>query len=271
MIKSIRRLAKQISGLVGSAHTGAYAAQSAYFFVLSLIPMLLLLLTMIQYTPVTKADVLEAVVIVFPKSVTSFVVTIVNQVYNQSRAIIPVTAVAALWSASRGVLSMTRGLNCVYENNETRHYLLIRVRSTFYTLLFIVIIVFSLVLSVFGNSLSIFINNHAVWLSKVMDQLLQLRAVLTIPVLIAFSMLVYKVIPNHKAKFWQQLPGAIFTSFGWMLASYIFSIYLDVYKGFSNMYGSLATVVLIMLWLYFCMYAMLLGGIINSLYQAKES
>jgi len=270
MVKRIKRLIYRILDVVDRAHIGAYAAQSAYFFMLSLIPMLLLLLTMIQFTPVTKADVMLAVVKVFPKSVTSFIVTIVNQVYNQSRAIIPVTAIAALWSAGKAVLAMTYGLNCVYENTETRNYFMIRARATFYTLLFIIIIVLSLVLSVFGNSLSIFINKHADWLSLIVDQILKMRAVLTIPILIAFSMLIYKFLPNHKTKFAQQLPGAIFTSFGWMLASYVFSVYLDIFKGFNSMYGSLTTVVLIMLWLDFCMYVMLLGGIINCLF-VKES
>lgn len=92
-------------------HVGAYAAQAAFFLLLSLIPLLLLLLTLIQYTPVTKADVMVAVVRVFPKSFDSMIISIVNQVYNQSRAIIPLTALVAFWSAGRGVLAMTTGLN----------------------------------------------------------------------------------------------------------------------------------------------------------------
>jgi len=261
---------KQLMENMGGHHTGAYAAQAAYFFVLCMIPIILLLLTMIQYTPVTKADVMTAVVRVFPTSVNSLVVSIVDQVYNQSRAIIPVTAIAAIWSAGKGVLAMTNGLNCIYDNEETRNYIMIRIRSTFYTLLFIIVIVLSLVLSVFGNSLSVFINKNAAWLSTIMDYLLNMRVLLIIPILIFFSMMIYKFLPNHKTKLIYQLPGAVFTAFGWMLVSFVFSIYLDIFKGFSDMYGSLTTIVLIMLWLYACMYAMLLGGEINRMVE-KES
>ena len=245
----------------------AFAAQAAFFFVLSMIPMLLLLLTLIQYTPVTKADVMAAVVQVFPKSVTSTLISIVNQVYNQSRAIIPITALAAMWSAGKGVMSITYGLNSVYDNSETRNYVIIRVRSTFYTLLFIIIIIFSLLLSVFGNTLSLFINEHVSWFSRVMEAMLKARAILTIPILILFSLLIYKFLPNHKTKLKYQLPGAVFTACGWMIASFVFSIYLDVFKGFKDMYGSLYTIVLIMLWLYFCMYTILLGGEINIMLE----
>jgi len=64
-----------------------------------------------------------------------------------------------------------------------------------------------------------------------------------------------------------QLPGAIFTAFGWTFASFLISVYMDIFKGFSNMYGSLTTIVLIMLWLYFCMYIMLLGGELNDILE----
>ena len=66
-----------------------------------MIPIILLLLTMVQYTPVTKADVMTAVIQVFPSSVDSLITSIVNQVYNQSSGIIPITIVVALWSAGK--------------------------------------------------------------------------------------------------------------------------------------------------------------------------
>ena len=150
----------EISGEITNDHVGAYAAQAAYFFVLSMIPIILLLLTMVQYTPVTKADVMTGVVQVFPSSVDSLIVSIVNEVYNQSSTIIPITVVVALWSAGKGVLSINTGLNCVYQCPETRNYFYLRVRATVYTMMFLVVIIMLLLLSVFGNGLSIFISSH---------------------------------------------------------------------------------------------------------------
>ena len=86
-------------------HTSAYAAMSAFFFVLSLIPIILLLLTLVQYTSITKVDVMSAVAQVVPESITPTMLVIVNQVYNQSVAVIPITILVALWSAGRGVLA----------------------------------------------------------------------------------------------------------------------------------------------------------------------
>ena len=68
----------------------------------------------------------------------------------------------------------------------------------------------------------------------------------------------------------KQLPGAVFTACGWQLISFVFSIYLDVFTGFSTMYGSLTTIILILLWFYMCMYVILLGGEINALLERYE-
>ena len=67
----------------------------------------------------------------------------------------------------------------------------------------------------------------------------------------------------------KQLPGAVFAAIGWMVVSWVFSVYVDVFEGFSTMYGSLTTIVLIMLWMYFCMYCILIGGEFNVLMEGK--
>ena len=268
-IKDIYQKIMYITADIAADHVGAYAAQSAYFFMLCLIPIILLLITMVQYTPVTKADVMTAVIQVFPASVENLITSIVNQVYNQSMGIIPVTIIVAMWSAGKGVLAMASGLNCIYSCRETRNYIVLRIRSTVYTLLFIVVIILLLVLSVFGNTLNLFIARHIPFLKRIADWLIETRAVITPTVLVIFSLMLYKFLPNRRGRFRDQLPGAMFAAVGWMVISWVFSIYLDVFKGFSSMYGSLTTIVLIMLWMYFCMYCILLGGEMNVLMEGK--
>ena len=275
-IKKIYHKCVEFTTQVADDHVGAYAAQSAFFFMLCLIPIILLLLMLVRYTPVTKADVMTAVMQVFPSSVNSLITTIVNQVYNQSMGVIPITVIVALWSAGKGVLAVTSGLNCVYECSETRNYIFLRIRSTLYTVMFILVIVSLLVLSVFGNSLNIFIAEHIPFMTSMADWLIEARTYITPALLVVFSLLIYKFLPNRKDKFRKQIPGAIFTAIGWMVISWIFSVYVDVFQGFSSMYGSLTTIVLIMLWMYFCMYSILLGGEVNivmydKLFIGKES
>lgn len=272
--KGIIRNVMEVTKKVSSHHIGAYAAQSAYFFMLSLIPIIILLLTLVQFTPVTEEDVMNAVLQVFPSTVEGLISMLVTQVYNQSGSIIPITILMALWSAGKGVLSMTSGLNCVYESEETRNYIFLRIRASFYMVIFIVAIVLSLLLSVFGNSISLFINEHAPLLRHVTDFIIRIRTLLILGVLTVFWDLVYKYLPNRKnigkTTIRKQFPGAVFTACGWQLISFVFSIYLDIFTGFSTMYGSLTTIILILLWFYMCMYVILLGGELNMLLERYE-
>ena len=263
--KKIQKIGEAIAG----NHVGAYAAQTAYFFMICMIPIILLLLTLVQYTPVTKADVMTAVIQVFPSSVDSMMTSIVNQVYNQSMGIIPVTVLVALWSAGKGVLAMSTGLNCVYQCRETRNYVLLRLRATLYTVMFVLVIILLLVLSVFGNSLNLFIGEHVPILAKAADQLIQARVFIAPVTLILFCLLTYEFLPNRRDRWMKHFPGAVFAAIGWMVVSWVFSVYVDIFEGFSNMYGSLTTIVLIMLWLYFCMYSILIGGVINVMFYDK--
>ena len=129
----------------------------------------------------------------------------------------------------------------------------------------------SLVLSVFGNSISVMLYEHLPFLSRVVDFIIRIRTFVTLVVLTAFWDLVYKFLPNRKNRasttLRRQLPGALFTACGWLLISFVFSIYLDIFTGFTSMYGSLTTIILIMLWLYGCMYIILLGGEVNALLE----
>ena len=271
-MKKIKELYDDIMELPGEItkdHVGAYAAQTAFFFMLCMIPIILLLLTMVQYTPVTKADVMTAVIQVFPSSVDSLITSIVNQVYNQSSGIIPITIVVALWSAGKGVLAMSSGLNCVYNCRETRNYFFLRLRASVYTVMFILVIIFLLVLSVFGNSLNIFIAEHVPFLRNMADWLIRARNIITPIVMIVFLLLIYKFLPNRRDTYKRQLPGAVFSTLGWMVISWVFSVYVDVFQGFSSMYGSLTTIMLIMMWMYFCMYCILIGGELNIWFGEK--
>ena len=76
----IKGYAFRVMDVVSSHHTGAYAAQAAYFFVLSMIPIILLLLTMVQFTSLTKDYIMNAVLQAFPTTVEGLIESIVDQV-----------------------------------------------------------------------------------------------------------------------------------------------------------------------------------------------
>lgn len=244
----------------------AYAAQAAFFIMLSAIPFLMVFSSLLQYTPLTEEIVLEIVRRITPEYLAPFLLSIVDEVYNRSVGLISVTAVLAIWSASKGVHYMADGLNSVNDLEETRNWFVLRFWAIVYTIVFLIAIVLSLVVLVFGNSLVEIATLHIPILERALEVFSNLKGFVMFVMLILFFDVVFKTLPNRKLTLRSQLPGAIICSVAWNLFSFAVSIYVDYFNGFS-MYGSLTTIAMIMLWLYFCIYIMLLSAEVNAVFE----
>ena len=245
---------------------GAHAASAAFFMFLSIFPILMLLCSILPYTHISEADLLRVVTDLLPSSIDPLAVSVIGDLYDQSATVISISAVFIVWSAAKGILALLRGLNAVQEVNETRNYFVLRLWSCIYTVILLVLIVFSLLVLVFGNPI---INNLLSRLPNIRYIaiiLMPFRYAVVIVALALVFALMYALIPNKKNKIYDKMPGAIFASLGWTVFSWAFSLYVERYGAF-DMYGSLTTIVIIMLWLYFCMYILLLGDELNHFLQ----
>lgn len=244
----------------------AYAAQSAFFIILSVIPFLIVFSSLLQYTSITEAMLLEIIKKVMPEYVSPFMVSIVAEVYSRSVGVISITAVVAIWSAAKGVQYMTDGLNSVNDLEENRNWFVLRFWAALYTVVFLIAVIFTLLVLVFGNSLHDLASGYVPFLGQAVEFLAHLKGLVMFAVLTLFFDVIFTMLPNRKLTFKSQLPGAAICSLAWHLFSFGLSIYVDYFNGFS-MYGSLTTIVLIMLWLYFCMYIMMLSAEVNVVFN----
>lgn len=246
----------------------AYAAQTAFFIMLSAIPFLMVFSSLLKYTPLTENIVLEIIQRVTPQYIAPFLISVVEEVYSRSVGLISVTAVAAIWSASKGIHYMSDGFNSVNDLEETRNWFVLRFWAIVYTVVFLVAIVASLVVLVFGNALADMAAEHFPLLANAAELFSHLKGIIMFVVLTLFFDVIFKTLPNRKLTLKSQLPGAVICSVAWYLFSLGVSIYIDYFNGFS-MYGSLTTIALIMLWLYFCMYIMMLSAEINVVFGER--
>lgn len=254
---------------ISGDHVGAYAAQAAYFLILSFIPFILFLTTLVRYTPLTYNVVRDAIVGFVPQNLQSFVLGIVVDVYRRSSAIVPLSALVALWSAGKGIQAITNGLNTIYHVKETRNWLITRIYSVFYTMSFVIALIASLLLLVLGNRIQEVVSRYVPFLGKIIARIIGARTFLVFGVLFVVFLLLYKFLPNRKASLKSQVPGALLTSFAWSVFSYGFSLYFAIFPGFSNMYGNLTAIIMVMLWLYVCMNMFLYGAEINSYFEKQ--
>lgn len=246
-----------------------YAAQASFFIVLSAFPFTMVLLTAVQLIPtISKADLLSLLTSIVPDMLKSMVITVVDDLFTKSPGrILSITALAAFWSASRGMLGMSHGLNRVFCCKEKRGYFLSRLIFTGYTIIFMAACITSLVLLVFGTAIQNLIIQWFPILETITTYIISFRTLLSLTILITIFAGFYIFIPDKKQKARFQLPGAIFSTVGWIVFSYVFSIYFNNFSNYSYMYGSLTAVVVLMLWIYFCICILFLGAEINYFYE----
>lgn len=251
----------------------AYAAQAAFFILISCFPFAMLLITLLQVLPFSQPELLQHLTTIFPASLTNLVETLLQDIWDRSLSnvtVISITAVTTVWASSKGFFALTQGLNAVYRIERRRPWLIQKLLSALYTVVFAVLLIVTLVLLVFGNDLYKWIVSVFPAVSEYALLVISVRSFASFAILAIFFLLLYLFIPNRrfrKEHILTELPGALISAFGWIGFSYLYAHYIDYFGENSNVYGSLTAVVLLMLWLYFCMYIMLVGAEINAVLQ----
>ncbi len=250
-------------------HVSAYAAQAAYFLIMSFIPFVLFLTAIVQYTPLTYREVRQAIMSVVPENLQGFVLNIVAEVFSKSAAVLPLSALVALWSSGKGMQTLINGLNTIYHVKETRNWLVNRIYSMFYMFLFVLALIASLLLLVMGNRIHVLISGYVPFLGNMIGRILGAKTFLVFVMLFLVFLVLYRYLPNRRASLKSQVPGAFLTAVAWSVFSYLFSLYFTFFPDFSIMYGSLSTLILVMVWLYFCMNLLLYGAEINAYFESQ--
>lgn len=243
----------------------AYAAQTAFFILLAIIPFLMVFLTLLQFTPITQSMLFTIFENGLPAYISPFFISITDEIYNRSIGITAVTAVVAIWSAAKGMQYLTAGLNSVHDLEEKRNWIVQRFWAVIDTVVFMFALIFTLLVMVFGNSIrSLAVENLPV-LRRLSVILSSFRGLLLFAILVIFFDITFSLLPGKRQTLKSQLPGAVLCALAWYAISFLLSVYIDYFNGFS-MYGSLTTIALMMLWLYFCIYSMLLCAELNAVF-----
>lgn len=272
-LKKGYKIIETVCANISKENIGAYSAQCAYYTILSFIPFTILLITLIQYTNIDQQTLFDGISKIIPASMNEFVLGIVKEVYSKSIGTISISIIFTIWSAGKGLFALIKGLHAVYNVNDKKSNsaIYLKIMSIVQTMIFIFLITVGLIALVFGNSLISIIKSHF----DAFKDFTMLSAILTeigfvLGTFVIFLFL-YKFVPKHKVTFKSQIIGAIFGAVSLNIVSFVFSRYLDIFKGFSITYGSLTTLMLIMMWTYACFYIILLGAEFNKTIKSKLS
>lgn len=251
---------------VARLHIPLHAANASYFIILALFPALVLLLSILRYTDLSVHSLIGMLEGVIPAALLPEAeLLIINTYESTSGAVIGVSAITALWSASRGIYGLLTGLNAVYGVSESRGYLYTRLISLVYTFGFFVVLLLTLIFHVFGTSLLDLISHSDIPILQLLNSVIDLRFFLLLFMQTVLFTAMFMVFPNKKNSLMNSLPGALLSSIGWLVFSQLYSVYVERVPSYAAVYGSVYGIALSMLWLYFCILIVFYGGLLNRI------
>lgn len=255
---------KPIGNFLRPMQIPLHGAYTCFFLILSIFPTLVLLFSLLGYTTLGVEEILALAEPVLPQALLPFAAELLTGAYeNNSSTLLSLSAVAALWSAGRGMRGFLQGLNAVYGIRNHRGYLASRLLGMVYTFMFLLILVLTLTLHVFSAAILDYLrmttNPAMLFLLQVVD----LRLVVLLLLQTLLFTVMFALLPDHRNRFSDSFPGAVMASLGWLGFSHLFSLYVEYFPRYANLFGSVYAMALAMLWLYCCICILFYGGALN--------
>ena len=273
-VSDVIKFIGQITTRTKQHQMNAFAAQIAYFFVLSFFPLVIFLLSMISSLNLDYEMAIGLLESVLPDNIRDVLPEVISSTLStKGVSVLSISGIAMLYSSSRAVGALQRAINTSYEVQETRHFIKVKLMGMLYTFLFTLIIVLSLMIP---DLIIQAVTMTAQWLSLTVDNqyliwIQYLRNLLLITTFVVVIVTIYAFLPNKKMHLRNIVPGAIFAIFGSLLTNYIFSKLVVAMTDYSILYGSLSAIIAFMIWVYSLSVILILGAEFNAMRSSIKS
>ncbi len=254
--------AKMLWADFSATNPAMHASSTSYFTFMSSVPVLVICISLVSLTGLGESEVCEALLAIVPEAFNSLVRTLVSEAFKHSGVAFSLSTITLLWTASKGAKSLRAGLNDAYGEEESRNIVVVTIISI------VAIVVLGLLFAVaiylmFGDSVM-----HA--LAKSIPEFKDKGAITgvfntSITLLLATITLAlcYTYLPDGRRSPIAQLPGAACAIAACGALSFGFRVYVEHFSNYTVLYGSMATVVLFLFWMYLVFYIFIVGAFIN--------
>ncbi|KAB2331025.1 YihY/virulence factor BrkB family protein [Bacillus mesophilum] len=262
---------KKLSAELKEDRATGLAAEQAYYYMLAIFPLLILMISILPYLSIDPQTVQSYLSSILPGDTFSLIEeNVINIITVPNGGLLTFGIIGTLWSASNGMMAFIRAMNTAFDVEESRSFIIVRLISIGLTLGLIIAIVTAMLLPVFGNVIVDFIGQF-IYIPNNMEVLINiLRYVIAIVVMATVLACLYKFAPDKHYPFKEVLPGAFAATVIWQIISFGLSIYVNNFANYSATYGSLGGVIVLMLWFYLTGLTFVLGGEINALLHRKK-
>ncbi|WP_349409811.1 YihY/virulence factor BrkB family protein [Pseudalkalibacillus sp. SCS-8] len=246
------------------------AAQMSYYFLLSLFPFLIVVITLVGRLPIDTGSVLGIVEPYAPEKTIYFLRETLTGIFaNQEESLMTFGFLASIWLSSIAIQSFSRILNESYPQKTKRSFFLQLLEGLLLTFAFISVVVISVLVPVAERIVLSFIDKDAWLYTFIITFWNPIKWVIGSMILFIFFYVLYHFVPKARLKFIEVLPGAITATLLWQLISVGFSIYVR-YSQYSLIYGNVKTLIILMIWLYLTAQTLIIGGTMNALLYKRK-
>lgn len=271
MLQTIRVYWNALLDAFGKHDLTLLAAAQAYYYLLSVVPLLFISFALIPYFHIEPADAMNVINTLLPGEIASlFEENIIGIVQEPKGGLLTIGIIGALWSASNGINAFIRSSNRAYDTEESRNFFVVRGIALILTIAIVISFILAILLPVIGSVLSNLVNNYfpdTTWMVMTFEIV---RQSMTIIVLTLIIFMLYRYAPSKRLPIKHLLPGALTASILWQTISFIFSFYIKNFANYSNTYGSLGGLVILIIWFFLTGLILMIGIEINAIYHKRN-
>ncbi|UXR81891.1 YihY/virulence factor BrkB family protein [Staphylococcus sp. IVB6214] len=256
---------------IGKDDASGLAAQLAYYFMLSLFPMLIFILSLVPLFNIDRKTIVNQISESAPADAASIVTSIIDDIMgNASGSILSIGLILALWTASNGMTALMNSFNVAYDVEDSRNFFVSKALAVTFTLILGITLPITMVLFTFGEQIGnllfgpLGLDDQVRWIFSLLR-----TALPVIAIFITFTVL-YTAAPNVKIKLKSVLPGALFSTVVWIIGTLAFGYYVSNFGNYSKTYGSIGGVIVLMLWLYITGFILIIGAEINAIIHQRK-
>ena len=266
-IKAVTAKGLNLKKQYDDCHIATWSAQAAYFILLSAVPLLMFVIILLgALAPFDVIGVQEVMLQFFTENISGQLAQFAAEIKSHSTVpLASVTMVFLVWAATKGIRSLSSGIDAIYAYGEKYNFIQLAVRSVGYAFAMILVFILAFGLLVLAAPIEALLRNFLGDWADFILKIINAGSVIFYMALTVLFATAYKSLAKSNISFKQQLPGAAFAAAGWIIYSFGYSIYIRNFSSYSALYGSFGAVMLFMLWLYMCMNILLCGALINKL------
>lgn len=243
------------------------SAQITYYLILAFFPFLLFVINLLSFTTFSSEIFIANINILLPTDTGILIEKLfIETLQAKSETLLILGMFGSLWASSQGIRGLIQGINKAYRIEETRHFTKLYLIALVATFGVALMIIFDFTLVVFGKIIGAYLFELAGDKEFFYTIWAVVRYAIPFSLMMLTFYLLYAYVPNKRLKSSEIILGTIFTSVGWLSASFLFSFYVNMFSNYEKIYGSIGGIIALISWLYLSSLIILLGGELIAIY-----